>query len=269
MNENAPSMSAYPSTVEHAFKARADLLEAFKHNARLLFALQLRFDIDDIHAVARDALVDGPDDKSCDLVYLDRAGRKLVVAQGYEAADAGKGQVAKTTKAALLNHAAAWLLSGDVTKLSERLQSVANEVRAAVGDGEVDSIEFWYVHNRPESKHVGEELRTVEKAVRNAIHDRFAFDPSKIPQEVTAIEVGMGKQEEWYRSLSAPILVGETISFEVPGYFQVEGDNWKAIVTVIPAQKLRALYEQHGSTLFSANYRDYLGASRSRKREDI
>ena len=159
------------------------------------------------------------------------------------------------------------MLCGDITRLPERLRPVVTEVRTAIGDGEIDSIEFWYVHNRPESQQVGDELRTVESTIRNSLRD--GFDPSKIPQEIAAIEVGMGRQEEWYRSLSAPILVSDSISFDVPGYFLVTGDQWKAIVTAIPARRLRELYETHRSNLFSANYRDYLGASRSRKRDDI
>ena len=86
--------------VEQAFRARTDLLDSYSSNARLLFALQLRFDIEDVHAVARDALVDGPDDKGCDLVYLEPNSRKLIMAQGYEAGDAAKGPVAKASKAA-------------------------------------------------------------------------------------------------------------------------------------------------------------------------
>jgi hypothetical protein len=261
------SPSAY--AVEKAFQARPDLKDAFRHNARLLFALQLRFDIEDVHAVAREALVDGPDDKACDLVYLDREVRKLVVAQGYEAADPGKGATAKTSKAADLNTAAAWLFSGAIEQLSERLQPVAQEVRVAIGNGEVDAIEFWYVHNRPESQAVATEMNTVEKAIRNALTDKFAYDPSKIPQEVIAIEVGMNKQEEWYRSLSAPILVTEEINFKVPGVFAVEGDNWKAVVTAIQARALYDLYQKHKADLFSANYRDFLGSARGRRRQDI
>ena len=253
--------------VEKAFRARTDLVESFGTNARLLFALQLRFDIEDVHAVAREALVDGPDDKGCDLVYLDPNSRKLIIAQGYEAANAAKGTVAKASKASALSHATHWLLCGDVTRLNDRLRPVATEARTAIGDGEVDAIELWYVHNRPESPQVQDELRMAESAARNALRD--GFDPGKIPQDVSALEVGMGTQESWYRSLAAPILVNETITLDVPGYFEVSGDQWRAVVTAIPARRLRELYEQHKSDLFSANYRDYLGASRSRKREDI
>ena len=46
-----------------AFKARTDL-SIYKDNALLLFALELKFDIDNIHSVAEDALTDGRDDKT-------------------------------------------------------------------------------------------------------------------------------------------------------------------------------------------------------------
>jgi hypothetical protein len=133
--------AAHPSyAIEKAFQDRTDLLTAYKDNARLLFALQLRFDIEDIEAVAREALVDGPDDRACDLVYLDRETRKLVVAQGWESRNPEKGNTAKTSKAMDLNTAAAWLLSGDVQKLPDRLRTVAQEVRVAIGNGDVEAV---------------------------------------------------------------------------------------------------------------------------------
>jgi hypothetical protein len=263
------SSSAPAYAVEAAFRCRTDLHDAFTHNARLLFTLQLRFDIEDIHAAAREALVDGPGDKKCDLVYVDERLGVLVVAQGYEAQDAGKGAVASTNKAMDLNTAATWLFTGDLAGMPELLQSAAREARRAIGDGEVRSVQFWYVHNRPESDQVKAELKTVEHAIRNALRGMFGYDPARVPQEVMALEVGMGTQEEWYRCLSAPILVTDTITFDVPGVFPVAGDNWQAVVTALKAETLYDLFHTHGTHLFSANYRDYLGSSGGKRRNDI
>jgi hypothetical protein len=81
MAESVPT-PADVTPADQAFRGRPDL-SPYGDNARILFALQLRFEIEDIDSVATTALVDGPDDKKCDLVYLDRDRATLVVAQGY------------------------------------------------------------------------------------------------------------------------------------------------------------------------------------------
>lgn len=51
------------------FSSRSDLIEKYTNNSLLLYALQLRFNIDDIVSVASDSLTDGGGDKKCDLIY--------------------------------------------------------------------------------------------------------------------------------------------------------------------------------------------------------
>lgn len=63
-----PKMSQ-TAACEVAFQARDDL-QPYGKNARLLFALQMRFRIEDIHSIAAECLTDGPDDKGCDLIYI-------------------------------------------------------------------------------------------------------------------------------------------------------------------------------------------------------
>jgi hypothetical protein len=70
--------------LEAALNQRTDL-DRYKAAKRTLFALQPTLDLEDVHSVAATALTDGPDDKSCDLVFVDRDSRTAIVAQGYEA----------------------------------------------------------------------------------------------------------------------------------------------------------------------------------------
>ncbi len=141
---------------EAAFRARADL-KAYGDNARLLFALELKFRLDDIHTTALNALTDDPDDKKCDLLHVDRSSALAVVAQAYEAKDP-KRPAAPSNKATELNTAATWLLSRDLSKLPERLRPAARELRTALADSMIRRLHFWYVHNLPESKNVKDEL---------------------------------------------------------------------------------------------------------------
>lgn len=75
---------------------------------RTLFALQHIRNIEDVHSVAATSVTDGPDDKSCDLVYVDRDSGSIVLAQGFEAA-VDKPQAAGN-KASSLHQAVNWLL---------------------------------------------------------------------------------------------------------------------------------------------------------------
>jgi hypothetical protein len=146
-------MSAAPALEESralaAYAARDDLT-SYGSNGLLLFALQLRFGVQDVEGIAATSLTDGPNDKKCDLVYVDRGEARVVVAQAYAAADESKSE-APANKAAELNTAASWLLASDLDTLPEPLRSAAAEVRDALGEDEIRDFEIWYVHNLPES----------------------------------------------------------------------------------------------------------------------
>ncbi|WP_037372887.1 hypothetical protein [Anaerovorax odorimutans] len=65
------------------FKARKDLIDNYGDNSLLMYALQLRYDIEDIISVASESLTDGHNDKKCDLIYIDRDSGLAVIAQAY------------------------------------------------------------------------------------------------------------------------------------------------------------------------------------------
>jgi hypothetical protein len=194
-----------------AFEAREDL-KKYGDNALLLYALELRHGIGDIHAIAADALTDGADDKKCDLVYIDRDTRTAVIAQGYAAKRPKKE--APANKASDLNTAAAWLLSAAVSTIPDQIRSAAKDLRAAIKDKDIEVLEFWYVHNCSVSKNVEKELSTVQAAARTKIDAKF---PGANCHEVRATEIGLETLEEWYKTTRTAILVGDTFTVAVPG----------------------------------------------------
>lgn len=248
-----------PPKQSHAafLESRHDLAK-YGNNARLLFALETRFRLADIHTVATDALTDSKNDKKCDLVYIDREDGYCVIAQGYEAT--GKKQEAPANKASDLNTAVSWLLSGDLSGVPVALQSAAQQLREALTAKEIRSIQLWYVHNLKKSKNVDNELRVVEQSMHAALAKHF---PKADIDECTAIEIDSDTLEDWYLSLEAPILVTEKLEVQVPGAYTMKGDNWEAAVTSVPATWLHDLWQSHGTRLFSANVRDYLGSRKS------
>lgn len=249
--------------VIEAFKARNDL-QVYKDNALLLFTLELRFDIDDIHAIAEDSLTDGYDDKKCDLVYVNRDSKYAIVAQGYFANNPNK-KSAPSNKASDLNTAVSWLLSEDLDELPETIKSASRELRDALTSGEIDTLEFWYSHNLPESDNVAKELAVVEKTARNILNSIYKDANDANCNEVRSIEVGINTLSDWYRAINTPILVEDAFSISIPGGYRLKTSDWEAYSTAIPAKWLHRVFKNHKDKLFSANPRGYLGSIRSDK----
>ncbi|WP_218003239.1 hypothetical protein, partial [Nocardia concava] len=65
-------------SLEVALHERSDL-QKYGTNKRLLFALQLSFEIEEIDTVASASLTDGSNDKACDLLYIDRDAGRVVL----------------------------------------------------------------------------------------------------------------------------------------------------------------------------------------------
>ena len=105
------------------YEAREDLKMMYGDNALMLYALQLRFDIEDIISVASESLTDGHDDKKCDLIFVERELGIAVIAQAYNKTNPKQSDLAPSNKASDLNAAAAWVLQVIQIQLQNRLKS--------------------------------------------------------------------------------------------------------------------------------------------------
>src|SRR5215468_8745523 len=72
-----------------------------------VFAINLRFNLDDIQTIASEAITGGGDDKKCDVVYVDKEREIAVIAQCYMSPK--QRPAAPSNKAADLNTALTWL----------------------------------------------------------------------------------------------------------------------------------------------------------------
>ncbi len=251
------SLTPKPSdTWTSAFAARDDLRK-YEQNALGLFALALRFGIDDLDSVAADSITDGSDDKKCDMIFINLDEGLAIVAQCYYSS-IGRS-AAPANKASDLNTAVAWLLQREVDQVPTRLQAQATDLRDAIEDGTVTEIQAWYIHNLPESQNVNDELQTVEQTIKSAADGCFAGKRIK----ASAFEIGASTLEEWYLDTQSPILVSDSFDIPIEEGFEVHGNDWSAFVTAMPAKFLYTVYRKHKTRLFSANVRDYLGSRRS------
>jgi len=238
-----------------AFEARDDL-EQFGNDALLLFAMQLRFGIEDISLLASNALTEGPNDKKTDLVYIDTESRYAVIAQTYISQDKTKKE-APANKASDLNTAISWLLNSPISELPQTIKSSAIELRKAIDDGNIRYLNVWYVHNLLESQNVRNELDNVEHAVDSIVKTKFS---SVTGIDIQAQEVGINTLEEWYESISTPILVTDDFTIPISGGFEIKEADWMAYVTSIPASWLYQQFKLYKTKLLSANVREYLGS---------
>lgn len=84
---------------------------------------------------------------------------------------------------------------------------------------------------------------------------------------ITYKEVGLGLIEEWFSARDTDILVEEWIDLPDSPYIEESGDGWRGIALSIPGSWIRDLFVANGDKLFSANFRDYMGAPA--KKENI
>jgi hypothetical protein len=241
---------------QDALKTRQALVEKVGYDsAYLCLAIALLIEEPDVDMLASEGLVDGSGDKKIDFIFHDQSNKKLVFAQGYFSSKAK--DEAPANKASDLNTACAWLISGDVKLVPEKLRDIIAEFRTAIDHDEIESIELVYVHNLPESVNVSRELQTVESHLRTTIgNDKIS---------VRAQELGKSKIEHLFAAQDSHIEVMKEIEF--PGTIGIteQGDKWAAGVATVSALWLHELYRTYGDKLYSANYRGFIGAD-GRKR---
>ena len=238
------------------FSKQEPLIRSFEEgNAHLVWVMSMYLDVPDSMQLGIDSLTDGPNDKKLDFLHLDSDNRRIVFVQGYYSSK--KGGEAPANKASDLNTAAAWLLSGDVAKLSTTLADSIRLCRQALDAGEIDEVELHYVHNLLESKSVQHELDTARAYLERGL--------SKLDIQISAKEIGLKECEKLYLAKESAIVVLDEILLPAAIGFEESGPNWNAAITTVPGTWLGSQYKKYGTQLFSANYRGFLGASKRRK----
>lgn len=250
------------------YSSRLDLINKYGNNSLLLYALQLRFNIDDILSVASDSLTDGGDDKKCDLIYIDQDNGFAVVAQGYMKQNPQESDLAPSNKASDLNTASAWILSSNIDNIPERIKEQVALLRTSILDGSISKVYFWYVHNLNERNNpvVSEELNTMASNANSTV--KINYPNNEV--EVFAVEVGNETIEKWYTASNKFIALTDKFNVETPDTgFELKNDKWKAYVTAVSSKWLQQMYIQHKDDLFSGNPRNYLGSGKKKNKINL
>ena len=246
------------------YQGRYELKNKYGDNSLMVYALQLRFDIDDIMSVASEALTDGHNDKKCDLIFTDRELGIAVVAQAYNKHNAQESDLAPSNKASDLNTAAAWIFASNVDEVPTQIKESVLDLQDAIKNEEISTIYFWYVHNLIEKNNpeVRKEMNTLQIAAQRLVENSFKGKGIK----VSAIEVGKNTIEKWYVTSIRRMTIDDEILVDSNGCgYEIKAEKWRAYVTAVSGKWLRKLYLEKGDDLFSGNPRNYLGKGKRKK----
>ncbi|TXM70233.1 hypothetical protein FV218_16500 [Methylobacterium sp. WL69] len=222
-----------------------------------VFAINLRFDLDDIQTIVSESITGGGDDKKCDVVYVDKERQIAVIAQCYISQN--QKPAAPANKASDLNTALTWLLSSELKELPDSLKGRADELRSAITSGDIRQFYIWYVHNLPCSENVKKELKAVENTARAALNNF----PQGADINIFAEEICDARLDRLYAQAERAVIVTDEISTTISDAVEVKEEDWKSVVTTVRGDWLYDLYHKYKTDLFSANLRGYLGSRES------
>lgn len=242
-----------------AFQNNTELIQKFgEANAYLAWSMALYLDYPDAEQLASESLTDGGDDKKIDFIRLDWDSKRIVFAQGYYSSK--KVDSAPANKASDLNTASAWLISGNLDEVPDRLKAIIRDCRIALNNGssDIEQIDLLYVHNLPESINVSRELNTVASYLLKSLSGEANIN-------VVTRELGTEALERLYSAQESSIAVKDSIECPTKIQFIEEGPSWKSGIFSIPGLWLRDIFNKYNDDLFSANYRGFLGINKRRK----
>lgn len=239
------------------YESLNELKEDFGDNALALYALSLRFEVDDLKSVGLESITDGSDDKKLDMIYINTEDHFAVVSQCYFSHK--ESQSAKGNKASDLNTGLIWLLQMNVDDIPERIKSATVNLRKELNLGNIQNLYIWYVHNLPESALISKELKSVETNLKSILINNY----NKVKVNTFVKEIGNDTLQKWYESSKRPIFMDENVTFDFEGGYLINEEDWNSYSTAIKAKDIARLYKKHKKTLFSANIRDYLGSRNS------
>lgn len=241
------------------YKSYEQLRNKYQDNALALFALSLRFDLDELDSVGSESITDGCEDKGLDLIYINKEKKSAVIAQCYFASNTDKSG-APSKKSIVLGNGILWLLQRNIEELPTQIRSEAENLRNEIIMGNILNIHVWYVHNLSESKAVQDELKNIEISL-NSILSSPHYSNYKI--SIFVKEIGQNTLQNWYEESRTPILVNDDISFSTYGGYEISGPSWVGFSSVVSITEIFKHYSKYKDKLFSANIRDYLGSRNS------
>lgn len=111
------------------------------------------------------------------------------------------------------------------------LGAIIADCRVALAEGEVESIEFLYVHNLPESVNVNRELQTAATHMKKALGEDS-------PVRVFSRELGTSTIGHLFATQDSHIEVKAEILCQAKPFLIETGPKWEASVLSVPGSWL-------------------------------
>ena len=112
------------------------------HNAFPVYAMSLKIVGADIEDLARDVIIDAPDDKKIDFSTSTTKPGQRIVAQGYQRTSRNGG-TAPANQANDLHAAIGWLLHSDLDDIPRpAIKAADEELRGALGEEDIHPYKF-------------------------------------------------------------------------------------------------------------------------------
>lgn len=238
-----------------SFRKEEELISQYGENAAfIVWSMGLYLNATDLKQLAIDNLTDCSDDKKIDFLQFDQEQSTLYIVQGYYTQKVKDS--APANKASDLNCAAAWLTHGEISHFPKALQTLVEDIRMAIVEGEISEIELIYVHNCDESKEVQQELQTASSALTSVLRDYNII--------VNYKEFGNRSLSRMFMNQAANIVVTEDVECPFSIQYEEKGRGWNSAIMTVTGEWLRELFNKYKGDLYSANYRGYLGLGRKR-----
>lgn len=226
------------------------------------FAISLHFPDTTFDEVLSESVTDGPNDKSLDILHVDEEAEFAVICQCY----LGQSPTSKVrdSKASSLNQAITWIFHDDHDDtLRPEFLRQKWALRNALRDQHIRQIFVWFTHDLAESENATREVQAAGKNLEAELQSGGFVTEDGQPIDVIAKQIGEESLKETFEHASKTILVDEVNTLTTASYYETTGEDWQAVSTAVRGSWLKDLYIKHGSKLFSANVREYLGSRRS------
>jgi hypothetical protein len=216
--------------------------------AFLIWFGKLAFDLSDDEGY-ESVVVDGPNDKSIDLFWVDDFANRVIVAQGTYSKSANK-KLKDNAVEALLG-SLDWLNQPETLE-QEGKTELAQGARAYLEAMEKEySTELWFVYAGPKNENIDQRIRVYNANPENQQNRRSCRHCDLSLLDSLFLE---------YRGEGRRI---EEATFEIePNPIQVTGGFGRGLVSTIKGHQLVSLYSQFGDELFARNVRLWLGAKK-------
>lgn len=228
--------------------ALADKFGIEKSKAFLIWFAKLGFDLSDEDGY-EGALVDGPNDKSIDLFYVDDFANRVVVVQGKHS----ETGISKPRDAAVdsLLSCLDWLSQPEVLESSGKSE-LAEAARSYLEAMEKDySVELWFVYCGSKNENIDQRIRLYNDNPENQ-EKRRSCKHCDIGVLDTLFQEYRGEGRRIEQA---------TVSI-TPNPIQVSGGFGRGLVSTIKGEELVTLYSNFGDELFARNVRLWLGAKK-------